>query len=197
MRAGIKRVVVSTYQSVSGAGREAMDELFTQTKGIYVNDSPSPRHFPKQIAFNVIPEIDVFMDDGVTKEEWKMTAETKKILDPAIKLTATCVRVPTFVGHAEAINIEFERPIDDEEARNILREAPGCMVIDKREEGGYITPVECVGEYATFISRIRVDPTVENGLNIWVVSDNLRKGAALNAIQIAETLVSRYLKKAA
>jgi aspartate-semialdehyde dehydrogenase len=197
MRAGIKRVVVATYQSASGAGREAMDELFTQTKGIYVNDQPSPREFPKQIAFNVIPEIDVFMDDGQTREEWKMTAETKKILDPAIKLTATCVRVPTFVGHAEAINIEFERPMDDDEARDILREAPGCMVVDKREPGGYITPVECVGEYATFISRIRVDPTVENGLNVWVVSDNLRKGAALNAVQIAETLVSRYLKKAA
>jgi aspartate-semialdehyde dehydrogenase len=192
-----KRVVVATYQSVSGAGRESMDELFIQTKGIYVNDQPSPRHFPKQIAFNVIPHIDVFMDSGETKEEWKMTAETKKILDPKIKLTATCVRVPTFVGHAEAINIEFERPISDDEARDILREAPGCMVVDKREDGGYVTPVECVGEYATFISRIRVDPTVENGLNIWVVSDNLRKGAALNAVQIAETLVARYLKKAA
>ena len=195
--AKIKRVVVATYQSASGAGREAMDELFIQTKGIYVNDQPSPRAFPKQIAFNVIPEIDVFMEDGETKEEWKMTAETKKILDPAIKLTATCVRVPTFVGHAEAVNIEFERPMDDDQAREILREAPGCMVVDKREPGGYVTPVECVGEYATFISRIRVDPTVENGLNIWVVSDNLRKGAALNAVQIAETLVARYLKKAA
>ncbi len=196
-RAKIKRVVVATYQSASGAGREAMDELFIQTKGIYVNDQPSPRAFPKQIAFNVIPEIDVFMEDGETKEEWKMTAETKKILDPAIKLTATCVRVPTFVGHAEAVNIEFEQPLDDDEARDILREAPGCMVVDKREEGGYVTPVECVGEYATFISRIRVDPTVEYGLNLWVVSDNLRKGAALNAVQIAETLVARYLKKAA
>ena len=195
--AKITRVVVATYQSASGAGREAMDELFIQTKGIYVNDQPSPREFPKQIAFNVIPEIDVFMDDGDTKEEWKMTAETKKILDPAIKLTATCVRVPTFVGHAEAVNIEFERPMDDDQAREILREAPGCMVVDKREPGGYVTPVECVGEYATFISRIRVDPTVENGLNIWVVSDNLRKGAALNAVQIAETLVARHLKKAA
>ncbi|MDE0725145.1 MAG: aspartate-semialdehyde dehydrogenase [Alphaproteobacteria bacterium] len=195
--AKITRVVVATYQSTSGAGREAMDELFIQTKGIYVNDQPSPREFPKQIAFNVIPEIDVFMDDGETKEEWKMTAETKKILDPAIKLTATCVRVPTFVGHAEAVNIEFERPMDDDQAREILREAPGCMVVDKREPGGYVTPVECVGEYATFISRIRVDPTVENGLNIWVVSDNLRKGAALNAVQIAETLVARHLKKAA
>lgn len=193
----VKRVVVATYQSVSGAGRESMDELFIQTKGIYVNDQPSPREFPKQIAFNVIPHIDVFMDSGETKEEWKMTAETKKILDPKIKLTATCVRVPTFVGHAEAINIEFERPISDDEARDILREAPGCMVVDKREDGGYVTPVECVGEYATFISRIRMDPTVENGLNIWVVSDNLRKGAALNAVQIAETLVARYLKKAA
>ncbi len=196
-RAKIKRVVVATYQSASGAGREAMDELFIQTKGIYVNDQPSPREFPKQIAFNVIPQIDVFMEDGETKEEWKMTAETKKILDPAIKLTATCVRVPTFVGHAEAVNIEFEQPLDDDEARDILREAPGCMVVDKREEGGYVTPVECVGEYATFISRIRVDPTVEYGLNLWVVSDNLRKGAALNAVQIAETLVARYLKKAA
>ena len=195
--AKITRVVVATYQSASGAGREAMDELFIQTKGIYVNDQPSPREFPKQIAFNVIPEIDVFMDDGETKEEWKMTAETKKILDPAIKLTATCVRVPTFVGHAEAVNIEFEWPMDDDQAREILREAPGCMVVDKREPGGYVTPVECVGEYATFISRIRVDPTVENGLNIWVVSDNLRKGAALNAVQIAETLVARHLKKAA
>ena len=195
--AKITRVVVATYQSASGAGREAMDELFIQTKGIYVNDRPSPREFPKQIAFNVIPEIDVFMEDGGTKEEWKMTAETKKILDPAIKLTATCVRVPTFVGHAEAVNIEFENPIDDDQAREILREAPGCMVVDKREPGGYVTPVECVGEYATFISRIRVDPTVENGLNLWVVSDNLRKGAALNAVQIAETLIARYLKKAA
>ncbi len=196
-RAGIRRVVVATYQSVSGAGREPMDELFIQTKGIYVNDQPSPRQFPKQIAFNVIPQIDVFMDDGDTREEWKMTAETKKIMDPAIKLTATCVRVPTFVGHAEAVNIEFERPIDDDEARDILREAPGCMVVDKREDGGYVTPVECVGEYATYISRIRVDPTVEYGLNIWVVSDNLRKGAALNAVQIAETLIARHLKKAA
>jgi aspartate-semialdehyde dehydrogenase len=196
-RAKIKRVVVATYQSVSGAGRGPMDELFIQTKGIYVNDQPSPREFHKQIAFNVIPQIDDFMDGGETKEEWKMTAETKKILDPAIKLTATCVRVPTFVGHAEAVNIEFEQPLDDDEARDILREAPGCMVVDKREDGGYVTPVECVGEYATFISRIRVDPTVENGLNLWVVSDNLRKGAALNAIQIAETLIAHYLKKAA
>ena len=195
--ATIKRVVVSTYQSTSGAGRDAMDELFVQTKGIYVNDQPTPREFTKQIAFNVIPHIDVFMDDGTTKEEWKMLVETKKILDPKIKLTATCVRVPTFVGHAEAINLEFEKPIDDDEAREILREAPGCMVIDKREDGGYVTPVECVGDYATFISRIRMDPTVENGLNLWVVSDNLRKGAALNTVQIAETLIARHLQKAA
>ncbi|HOP19667.1 MAG TPA: aspartate-semialdehyde dehydrogenase [Parvularculaceae bacterium] len=191
----IKRVVVSTYQSTSGAGKAAMDELFNQTKGIYVNDTPTPEEFTKQIAFNVIPHIDVFMEDGFTKEEWKMTAETKKILDPKIKLTATCVRVPVFVGHAEAINIEFERPITDDEAREILREAPGVLVIDKREPGGYITPVECVGEFATFVSRIRVDPTVENGLALWCVSDNLRKGAALNAVQIAELLHNRGLLK--
>ena len=195
--AGIRRVVVSTYQSVSGAGREAMDELFSQTRAIFVNDSIDEGKFTKQIAFNVIPHIDVFMEDGQTKEEWKMMAETKKILDPKIKLTATCVRVPVFVGHSEAINIEFERAISDEEARDILREAPGCLVVDKHEDGGYVTPIECVGEYATFISRIRVDPTVENGLNIWVLSDNLRKGAALNAVQIAEILGARYLKKAA
>jgi len=195
--AQIRRVVVATYQSTSGAGKAAMDELFTQTKGIYVNDQPEPRAFTKQIAFNVIPHIDVFMEDGSTKEEWKMVAETKKILDPAIKLTGTCVRVPTFVGHAEAVNIEFERPIDEDEAREALREAPGCIVIDKHEDGGYVTPVECVGDFATFISRIRVDPTVENGLNIWVVSDNLRKGAALNTVQIAEVLIARHLKKAA
>ena len=195
--AKIKRVVVATYQSTSGAGRDAMDELFVQTKGIYVNDHPTPHKFTKQIAFNVIPHIDVFMDDGYTKEEWKMVVETKKMLDPAIKVTATCVRVPTFVGHAEAINIELEKPLDDDEARDILREAPGCMVIDKREDGGYVTPVECVGEYATYISRIRTDPTVENGLNLWVVSDNLRKGAALNTVQIAETLIARHLQKAA
>ena len=195
--AKIRRVVVATYQSVSGAGKDAMDELWTQTKGIYVNDEPSPDKFTKQIAFNVIPHIDDFMEDGQTKEEWKMMAETKKILDPKIKVTATCVRVPVFVGHSEAINIEFERPISDEEARDILREAPGCLVVDKREDGGYVTPIECVGDYATYISRIRVDPTIENGLNIWVVSDNLRKGAALNAVQIAEILGARYLKKAA
>jgi len=195
--ATIKRVVVSTYQSVSGAGQEGMDELFEQTKGIYVTDDPSPQLFTKQIAFNVIPHIDNFMEDGFTKEEWKMVAETKKIVDPAIKVVATCVRVPTFVGHAEAVHIEFENEIDDDRAREILRESPGCMVVDKREDGGYVTPVECVGDYATFISRIRVDPTVENGLAMWVVSDNLRKGAALNAVQIAEILCARHLKKAA
>ncbi|MEZ5920528.1 MAG: aspartate-semialdehyde dehydrogenase [Parvularculaceae bacterium] len=196
--ARIKRVVVSTYQSTSGKGKAAMDELFTQTKGIYVNDTPTPEEFTKQIAFNVIPHIDTFMEDGFTKEEWKMSAETKKILDPKIKLTATCVRVPVFVGHSEAVNVEFEREISDDEAREILREAPGVLVIDKREDGGYVTPIDCVGEFATFVSRIRVDPTVENGLAFWCVSDNLRKGAALNAIQIAETLVNRgLLKKAA
>lgn len=195
--ARIKRVVVSTYQSVSGAGKDAMDELFNQTRAIFVTDSIEPKKFTKQIAFNVIPHIDVFMDDGFTKEEWKMAAETRKILDPDIKVTATCVRVPVFVGHSEAINIEFERPITPDQARDILREAPGCMVVDKREDGGYVTPVECVGEYATYISRIRKDPTVENGLALWCVSDNLRKGAALNAIQIAEILISRHLKNAA
>ncbi|MEO0399810.1 MAG: aspartate-semialdehyde dehydrogenase [Pseudomonadota bacterium] len=192
-RATIKRVVVSTYQSTSGAGRDAMDELFNQTKGIYVNQSPEPQHFTKQIAFNVIPHIDVFMEDGFTKEEWKMTVETKKILDPSIKLTATCVRVPTFVGHGEAVNVELEQPLSDEEAQELLREAPGLLIVDKREDGGYVTPVECVGEFATFISRIRVDPTVDNGLAFWCVSDNLRKGAALNAVQIAELLLNRGL----
>jgi len=196
--ATIRRAVVATYQSVSGAGKEAMDELWTQTKGIFVTDPPTPQKFTKQIAFNVIPHIDVFMEDGYTKEEWKMVAETKKILDKNIKLTATCARVPVFVGHSEAINLEFEKPITADEARDILREAPGCMVVDKHEDGGYVTPVECVGEYATFISRIREDATVENGLNIWVVSDNLYKGAALNTVQIAETLINRgLLKKAA
>jgi aspartate-semialdehyde dehydrogenase len=195
--AKIKRVVVSTYQSVSGAGKEGLDELWNQTKGIFVTDSPEPRKFTKQIAFNVIPHIDVFMDSGDTKEEWKMMAETKKILDPKIKVTATCVRVPVFVGHSEAINIEFESEMTADEAREILREAPGCMVIDKREDGGYVTPVECVGDYATFISRIREDQTIENGLNIWVVSDNLRKGAALNAVQIAEAIINRGLIKQA
>jgi aspartate-semialdehyde dehydrogenase len=199
--AKIKRVVVSTYQSVSGAGKEGMDELFSQTRGIFVNDEMEVKKFPKQIAFNVIPHIDVFMDGssgygGYTKEEWKMAAETNKILDPDILVTATCVRVPVFVGHSEAINIEFETPISETVARNILREAPGIMVIDKRENGGYMTPVECVGDYATFISRIRKDPTVENGLALWCVSDNLRKGAALNAVQIAELLGRRHLKKA-
>lgn len=196
--AKIKRVVVSTYQSTSGAGKAAMDELWNQTKGIYVGDEPTNEAFTKQIAFNVIPHIDVFMEDGFTKEEWKMTAEVKKIVDPAIKLTATCVRVPVFVGHSEAVNIEFEKPIDDEEARAILREAPGLLVVDKREDEGYVTPVECVGDFATFVSRVRVDPTVENGLALWVVSDNLRKGAALNTVQIAELLANRgLLKKAA
>jgi aspartate-semialdehyde dehydrogenase len=193
--ATIKRVVVATYQSVSGAGKDAMDELWNQTKGIFVTDMPTPEQFTKQIAFNVIPHIDRFMDDGYTREEWKMVAETKKILDPKIKLTATCVRVPVFVGHSEAVTIEFEKPISAQEARDILREAPGLLVVDKREDGGYVTPVECVGDFATFVSRIREDPTVENGLNLWVVSDNLRKGAALNTVQIAETLINRGLIK--
>jgi aspartate-semialdehyde dehydrogenase len=195
-RAKILRVVVSTYQSVSGAGREAMDELFSQTRAVFVSDPVEVKKFPKRIAFNVIPHIDVFMDDGSTKEEWKMVAETKKILDPRIKLTATCVRVPVFIGHSEAVNIEFENPITAEEARDILSEAPGCLVIDRREPGGYITPHEAAGEDATYISRIREDPTIENGLNLWVVSDNLRKGAALNAIQIAESIVNRGWLKA-
>ena len=195
--AKIKRVVVSTYQSVSGAGNEAMDELFNQTRSIFVNDPIEKDKFTKQIAFNVIPHIDVFMKDGSTKEEWKMVVETQKMLDPKIDVTATCVRVPVFVGHAESINLEFENPITDDEAQEILRESPGCLVVDKREDEGYVTPVECVGDYATFISRIRTDPTVDNGLNIWVVSDNLRKGAALNTVQIAEILINRYLSKAA
>ncbi len=195
-RARIKRVVVSTYQSVSGAGKGGMDELWDQTKGMYVpGQEKEPNQFTKQIAFNVIPHIDKFMDSGETKEEWKMVAETKKIVDPSIKVTATCVRVPVFVGHSEAVNIEFEDFLDEDEARDILREAPGIMVVDKREDGGYITPIECVGDYATFISRIRQDSTIENGLNLWCVSDNLRKGAALNAVQIAETLGKRVLKK--
>ncbi|MEO0380706.1 MAG: aspartate-semialdehyde dehydrogenase [Pseudomonadota bacterium] len=195
-RATIKRVVVSTYQSVSGAGKEGMDELWDQTKAVYnpINEVP-PNKFQKQIAFNVIPQIDVFMEDGTTKEEWKMVVETKKIVDPSIKVTATCVRVPVFVGHSEAVNVEFEEFLDEDEARDILREAPGIMVIDKREAGGYVSPVECVGDYATFISRIRQDSTIENGLNFWCVSDNLRKGAALNAVQIAELLGNRVLKK--
>ncbi len=195
-RATIKRVVVSTYQSVSGAGKEGADELWDQTKSIYnPTDDKPPKKFTKQIAFNVIPHIDVFMEDGSTKEEWKMVAETKKIVDPKIKVTATCVRVPVFVGHSEAVNIEFEDHLDEEEARDILREAPGVMVIDKREDGGYVTPVECVGDFATFISRVRQDSTIDNGLNLWCVSDNLRKGAALNAVQIAELLGREVLKK--
>jgi aspartate-semialdehyde dehydrogenase len=194
--ARITRVVVSTYQSVSGAGKDAMDELFSQSKAVFTLDEIAPKKFPKRIAFNVIPQVDVFMDDGYTKEEWKMMVETKKILDPKIKLTATCVRVPVFVGHSEAVNIEFENPISADEAREILRKAPGCLVIDKREPGGYVTPYESVGEDATYISRVRDDPTVDNGLVLWVVSDNLRKGAALNAIQIAESLINRKLIQA-
>ncbi|MBN9042153.1 MAG: aspartate-semialdehyde dehydrogenase [Rhizobiales bacterium 62-47] len=200
-KATIKRVVVSTYQSVSGAGKEGMDELFAQTKAVYTATDLVTKKFPKRIAFNVIPHIDVFMEDGYTKEEWKMMMETKKILDPKIRLTATCVRVPVFIGHSEAVNIEFENPISADEAREILRKAPGCLVIDKREPGGYVTPYESAGEDATYISRIREDATVENGLVLWCVSDNLRKGAALNAIQIAECLINRKLinakKKAA
>ena len=192
-RAKIKRVIVSTYQSASGAGKAGMDELFQQTRAVFVSDPIEKDVFTKQIAFNVIPHIDVFLDDGSTKEEWKMVVEVKKIVDPAIKVMATCVRVPVFVGHSEAVNIEFENPLNAEEARDLLRESPGCMVVDKREDGGYITPVECVGEYATYISRIRDDITTENGLSMWVVSDNLRKGAALNAVQIAEQLIARHL----
>ncbi|HTV70504.1 MAG TPA: aspartate-semialdehyde dehydrogenase [Rhizobiaceae bacterium] len=192
-RAKIKRIVVATYQSVSGAGKEGMDELFTQTRAVFVSDAVEVKKFTKRIAFNVIPHIDVFMDDGSTKEEWKMVAETKKMLDPKIKLTATCVRVPVFIGHSEAVNVEFEEPITADEAREILRDAPGCLVIDKRENGGYITPLESAGEDATYISRIREDPTIDNGLSMWIVSDNLRKGAALNAVQIAELLVARGL----
>ncbi|GEO01376.1 aspartate-semialdehyde dehydrogenase [Novosphingobium sediminis] len=194
-KAKIKRVVVATYQSVSGAGKEGMDELFEQSRAIFVGDPIEPKKFTKQIAFNVIPHIDSFLDDGSTKEEWKMVAETKKILDPKIKLTATCVRVPVFVGHSEAINIEFEEEISAKEAQDILREAPGVMLIDKREDAGYVTPIECVGDFATFVSRVREDPTVDSGLSLWCVSDNLRKGAALNAVQIAELLGRRHLKK--
>lgn len=191
--ARIRRVVVSTYQSTSGGGKDAMDELFNQTRAIYVNDPVVREHFPKQIAFNVIPHIDVFMDDGSTKEEWKMVVETKKILDPTIKVHATCVRVPVFIGHAEAVNIEFDSPISEDEAREALRAAPGISVVDHRMNDGYVTPAECAGEDLVFVSRIRSDPTVENGLALWVVSDNLRKGAALNAVQIAEVLASDYL----
>ncbi len=196
--AKIKRVVVATYQSVSGAGKEAMDELFRQTRAVFVADPIEKVKFTKQIAFNVIPHIDVFLDSGFTKEEWKMMVEVQKILDPDIQLVATCVRVPVFIGHSEAVNIEFENPITAEKARSILREAPGVLVVDKREDEGYVTPVECAGEDATYVSRIRRDPTVEHGLSMWVVSDNLRKGAALNAVQIAECLINRkILKKAA
>ena len=191
--ARIKRVVVSTYQSVSGAGKAGMDELWDQTKAIYGLGDATPKKFTKQIAFNAIPHIDVFLPDGSTKEEWKMAAETKKILDPQIELTATCVRVPVFVGHSEAVNIEFHTPMDEDEAREILRDSPGVVVIDKREDGGYITPVECAGEFPVYISRIRKDPTIANAINLWCVSDNLRKGAALNAVQIAELLHERGL----
>jgi len=193
--AKVKRVVVATYQSVSGAGKEGMDELFEQSRNIFVGDSAEAKKFTKQIAFNVIPHIDSFLDDGSTKEEWKMVVETKKILDPKVKVIATCVRVPVFVGHSEAVHVELERELSAEDAQSILREAPGIMLIDKREDGGYITPVECVGDYATFVSRVREDSTVENGLAFWCVSDNLRKGAALNAVQIAELLGRRHLKK--
>jgi aspartate-semialdehyde dehydrogenase len=195
--AKIKRVVVATYQSVSGAGKAGMDELFEQSRNIFVGDSNEPHKFTKQIAFNVIPHIDDFLDDGSTKEEWKMVVETKKILDPKIKVTATCVRVPVFVGHSEAINIEFENEISAKDAQRILRESPGIMLVDKREDGGYVTPVEAVGEYATYVSRVREDSTVDNGLSLWCVSDNLRKGAALNAVQIAELLGRKHLRKAA
>jgi aspartate-semialdehyde dehydrogenase len=200
--AGIQRIVVSTYQSVSGAGKAGMDELFDQTRAVFVGDDKTQSKFTKQIAFNVIPHIDSFLGadsgyDGYTKEEWKMAAETNKIMDPDIRVTATCVRVPVFVGHSEAINVEFERPLSVAEAQRILREAPGVMLVDKREDGGYVTPVECVGEYATYVSRVRKDPSVEHGLALWCVSDNLRKGAALNAVQIAELLGRRHLKKAA
>jgi len=191
--ARIRRVVVATYQSVSGAGKEGMDELFAQTRAVYVADPIENNKFTKRIAFNLIPHIDVFMEDGSTKEEWKVAAETKKMLDPKIKVTCTAVRVPVFIGHSEAVNIEFENEITADQARDILREAPGCLVVDKHEDGGYMTPYESAGEDATYISRIREDPTVDNGLNIWVVSDNLRKGAGLNAIQIAEVLVNRGL----
>ena len=194
-KATIRRVVVATYQSVSGAGKDGMDELFEQSRAIFVGDQVEAKKFTKQIAFNVIPHIDVFLDDGSTKEEWKMVVETKKILDPKIKLTATCVRVPVFVGHSEAVNIEFENEISAEEAQEVLREAPGVMLVDKREDGGYVTPVECVGDFATYVSRVREDSTIENGLSLWCVSDNLRKGAALNAVQIAELLGRRHLKK--
>ena len=187
--ARIKRIVVATYQSVSGGGREAMDERFEDTKAIYMNQQREPKSFPRAIPFNIIPQIDVFMEDGSTKEEWKMAVETRKILDPAIEVAATCVRVPVFIGHSEAVNVEFEEPISPEEARAALREAEGVLVVDDPGRGEYVTPKECVGEYAVYVSRIRKDPTVPYGLNLWVVSDNLRKGAALNAVQIAEAMV--------
>ncbi|MDA0260784.1 MAG: aspartate-semialdehyde dehydrogenase [Proteobacteria bacterium] len=195
--AKIKRVVVATYQSVSGAGNDAMDELFRQTRAVYVNDPIVSEKFTKQIAFNVIPHIDDFMEDGATKEEWKMAVESSKIMGFNINLAATCVRVPVFVGHSEAVHIELAKPLSPEDARALLREAPGILVIDSREDGGYITPVEAVGEYTTYVSRIRADATVKNGLALWVVSDNLRKGAALNAVQIAELLINKHLRKAA
>jgi len=187
----VLRVVVSTYQSVSGAGKDGMDELWAQTRAMYVNDAVTTQEFTKPIAFNVIPHIDRFLDDGSTKEEWKMAVETRKILDPDIKLHATCVRVPVFIGHAEAVNVEFERHATASEARAALRDAPGVQVLDSREDGGYVTPLDCAGEDAVWVSRIRRDPTVENGLAFWCVSDNLRKGAALNAVQIAEALVEQ------
>ena len=195
--ATIRRVVVATYQSVSGAGKQGMDELFEQSRNIFVGDPAEPKKFTKQIAFNVIPHIDSFLDDGSTKEEWKMVVETKKILGPKIRVSATCVRVPVFVGHSEAINIEFVEEISAARAKSILREAPGIMLVDKHEDGGYVTPIECVGEYATYVSRVREDPTVDSGLSLWCVSDNLRKGAALNAVQIAELLGRKHLRKAA
>ncbi len=195
--ATIKRVVVATYQSVSGTGKSGMDELFEQSRNIFVGDPTEPKVYPKQIAFNVIPQAGDFLEDGSTSEEWKLVVETKKILDPKIKVSATCVRVPVFVGHSEAVNIEFENELSADDARRILREAPGIMLVDKREDGGYVTPTEVVGEYATYVSRVREDSTVENGLSLWVVSDNLRKGAALNAVQIAELLGRKHLQKAA
>jgi aspartate-semialdehyde dehydrogenase len=195
----IKRVVVATYQSTSGAGKASMDELFNQTRGIFANQlmNETQENFTKQIAFNVIPHIDDFMDDGSTKEEWKMMAETKKILDPDIKLTATCVRVPVFIGHAEAVNVEFDGDIDEDQIRGALKSAPGIVVVDHRADDGYVTPAECAGEDAVYVSRIRMDPTIDNGLNFWVVADNLRKGAALNTVQIAEELIRSYMDKAA
>jgi aspartate-semialdehyde dehydrogenase len=195
--AKIKRVVVSTYQSVSGAGKDAMDELFNQTKAVYVNQQIERHKFTKQIAFNVIPHIDVFMDDGFTKEEWKMRAETKKILDPKINVVATCVRVPVFIGHAEAVFVEFEKPFSDADARRVLRNAPGVSVVDHRNDEGYVTPIEAAGEDKVFVSRLRADPTIDNGVVFWCVADNLRKGAALNAVQIAEVLIGQYMRKAA